>query len=133
MPAENFKVGQYLKGKREEQKISLDDIARVTKITPTYLRYLEADELHRHLEPIFHYGYLRSYAKLLHLDGDEILARYKSSMKPELKPAPVPPKPESVFTSYSRLMVNSFVDFIWTVLGASPSFSVGKTVLPPKH
>jgi cytoskeletal protein RodZ len=133
MPGENFKVGQYLKSKREEQKVSLEDIARVTKITLTYLQYLERDELHRHLAPIFLNGYLRSYAKILHLDPDEVVSRHHSAMASETTPAPISPKPDSIFTSYSRHAVNTFVDFIWTVLGASPSFSVGKTVLPPKH
>lgn len=133
MPGENFKAGQYLKARREEQKVSLEEIARVTKITLTYLQYLEGDELHRHLAPIFLNGYLRSYAKVLRLDPDEVVARHQSSMASEEAPAPIPPKPDSIFTTYSRHAVSSFVDFLWTVLGAGPSLSVGKTVLPPKH
>lgn len=131
MAGENFKVGEYLKAKREEQKTSLDDVVRVTKISPIYLRFLEGDELHRQVEPVFFNGYLRCYAKFLHLDPDEVLSRHQASLGPESLPSPQ--KPDSACASLPRHVLNAFVDFIWTVLGAAPSFPVGKSVLPPKH
>ncbi len=133
MAGENFKVGEYLKAKREEQKTSLDDVVRVTKISPMYLRYLEQDELHRQVEPVFFNGYLRCYAKFLHLDPDDVVSRHQASLASETEPLPPPRKSDSAFASLSRHALNTFVDAIWTVLGAAPSFSVGKTVLPPKH
>ncbi len=132
MSAEIMKVGQYLKSKREEQKVALEAVARVTRITLTYLQYLERDELHRHVAEIFLHGYLRSYAKFLRLDPDEILSMHQSSMASETGPAPAPKK-KAAFNSFSKHMLNNVVDFFWTVLGAAPSFSLGKTVLPPKH
>src|SRR4030043_451988 len=90
-------LGQTLKEEREARNISIEEIAAATKIVPRYLEALEADRLDIMPGGFFIRGIIRTYARFLGLDGDEVLARYKTAglvAEPErkrhsfLKPAP---------------------------------------------
>ena len=90
-------LGQTLKEEREARNISIEEIAAATKIVPRYLEALEADRLDIMPGGFFIRGIIRTYARFLGLDGDDVLARYKTAglvAEPErkrhsfLKPAP---------------------------------------------
>ena len=127
------KAGQYLKRKREEQGIPLEAVARITRITLTYLQFLERDELDRHAAEIFVRGYLRNYAKFLHLDPEEVLSLYHPPPNPERDSLSSKNKPEAPSRSPGKFILHAFIGLLFTVLGAAPSFSLGKAVLPHKH
>ena len=134
MPEGDSKAGRYLKGKREERGIPLQEVARITRITLTYLQLLEQDELHRQAADIFVRGYLRNYAKFLHLDPDEVLALHHPPPNPdnEQRFSANNTGPQTS-RSPGKIIVNALIGFLFTVLGAAPSVSLGKAVLPHKH
>ena len=72
-------LGQALKEQREARNISLEEIAAATKIVPRYLEALEADRLGSMPKGFFIKGIIRSYAKAVGLDPDDILDRYRAA------------------------------------------------------
>lgn len=71
-------VGQLLRETREKVGLDLADVARVLRISQ---RYLEALEDGRNADlpgATYAIGFVRSYAEHLHLDGEEIVRRYKA-------------------------------------------------------
>lgn len=71
-------LGQYLKQEREARRLSLEEIAKMTRIKGAYLRYLEADAFGSLPGDVFAQGYLRLYATSVGLDPEEVLRRYKA-------------------------------------------------------
>ena len=79
--------GRKLKEAREEKNWSYTEAEDITKISVRYLRALEAEEYNILPGATYTKGYLRTYAKHLGLNPDEIAALYKASATSE--PAPV--------------------------------------------
>ncbi len=72
-------LGLWLKEQRQKKKISLEEIAAVTKIHISQLHHLEEGKMDRLPAAAFVRGFLVSYARHLSLDENEVIARYKSS------------------------------------------------------
>lgn len=70
-------IGPELKKVREARGISLKAIAEATRITQRNLEAIEADRLDALPGRFFVTGILRSYAKAVGLDGEEVLERYR--------------------------------------------------------
>ncbi|WP_299730948.1 RodZ domain-containing protein [uncultured Endozoicomonas sp.] len=68
--------GTQLLQARESQGMSVIDAALALKITETYVRALENDDYTELPQSTFVRGYLRNYAKILGLNGDELAAVY---------------------------------------------------------
>jgi len=69
-------LGQYLSGLREERGLSIDEMARVTRVAPRYLEALERDDLTALPAPVFTRGYIRAYCQALGVHADEALDLY---------------------------------------------------------
>lgn len=97
-------VGQYLRQEREKRKITLDSVAKVTRITKENLEALENDEFQAISAPVFVRGFLRNYATYLGLDPQELVARYDSQTNlikiPGAKEASQPSKDENPVFKY---------------------------------
>lgn len=74
-------IGQELKRERELRSISLKEIADQTKINIRFLRALEEDRLDMMPEKFFTRGIIRSYAKYLGLDEQNILNTYLEDLR----------------------------------------------------
>lgn len=72
-------LGQALREEREARNISIEEIASATKIVPRYLEALEADRLDQMPGGFFIRGIIRTYAKSIGLDPEEVLNRYKEA------------------------------------------------------
>ena len=86
MEEEKETVGQFLRKEREKRKVSLDAVAKVTRITRENLEALEKDDFQVISAPVFVRGFLRNYATYLGLDPKEVISRYDSQT--DLIPAP---------------------------------------------
>jgi cytoskeletal protein RodZ len=82
-------LGQSLREEREARDISLEEIASATKIVGRYLEALETDRLDLMPGGFFIKGIIRSYARAIGLDPEEVLERYKAA---GLVAAPEPAK-----------------------------------------
>lgn len=84
-------VGSYLRALRLERGLSLDEIARATRVPQRYLEALESDALDGLPAPVFARGFIRAYCQVLGTDADEALALY--FRQTGLEPPPRAPQP----------------------------------------
>jgi hypothetical protein len=91
-------VGEMLREAREDLGLSYQDVEQGIKIRAVYLQAIEDEQFDRLPGTAYAKGFLRSYAKYLHLNDDKVMAAYLASaaVLPEEKPAPpLRPKPPS--------------------------------------
>jgi cytoskeletal protein RodZ len=72
----HVEFGRYLRRQRELRGLSLEDVARATKVPPTLLDALEEGQAERFPERVFLVNYVRSYASAVGLSADEALNRF---------------------------------------------------------
>jgi cytoskeleton protein RodZ len=80
-------VGERLRAARDEQPLSLAQIAAELRIEAHLLTALEEDRLEDFPAPVFAKGYLRQYGALLGLDERDLLAQYYRQV--EIRDLPV--------------------------------------------
>ena len=68
--------GSRLQRLRERRGIEIDEIAGVTKVNPTYLRFLEEERFDDLPAAVYVRGFLKSYARCLGLDVDRVARSY---------------------------------------------------------
>jgi len=74
-------VGQYLRQKREQQQMSVEEIARATRVPMDSVTRIEADQFDELPGEVFVRGFLKSYARAVGVPGEEVLARYTASRR----------------------------------------------------
>lgn len=83
-------LGQYLRAVREYRGLSLAQVAADTRVRRLYLGAIEdADHGPLPSRP-FAIGYVRAYARALGLDGDEIVARFRTEFPEDRAPLQAP-------------------------------------------
>jgi DnaJ-class molecular chaperone len=70
---QNTITGRDIKKLRTELKITLEEIAEATKVRIEMLRIIEEDNRELFLPMVYMTGFLKSYARYLHLDEDVIV------------------------------------------------------------
>src|SRR5262245_47694040 len=70
-------VGAYLRQLRETRGVSVEEIARVTRVSSSYLHALETDDFASLPVPVFTRGFVRAYCQALGEAPDEALALYE--------------------------------------------------------
>ncbi|MTI12980.1 helix-turn-helix domain-containing protein [Sansalvadorimonas verongulae] len=81
-PEDKFlRAGQALAEARMNKGLSLEDVSARLKISPPYLQALENCEYDQLPGTAFVRGYLRSYARLVELDENHILALYGETVQ----------------------------------------------------
>src|SRR5215470_8703626 len=71
-------VGTYLRELRQRKGVSLEEIARTTRVAQRYLESLEAEAFDALPSPVFTRGFIRAYCQALNELPDEALAAYES-------------------------------------------------------
>jgi len=74
---EELSAGQVLRKSREEQAVSLEEVAQVTRIAKSYLAALEDDAYEKLPSDAYVRGFLRVYANFLGLPVETVLCRYR--------------------------------------------------------
>lgn len=69
-------VGDILRGEREKQGLTIDDIARETSIRDAYLEAIEKGDYDALPGDVYAKGFIRNYSRFLQLDGDALLQKY---------------------------------------------------------
>lgn len=72
-------ASQILREAREAMGFSQDQVAQELYLTPNYIRLIDSDEIDKIAKQAFVRGYLRSYAKMVKVDDDDVVARYEIS------------------------------------------------------
>ena len=73
------KLGKYLRENREAKGITLEEIEQVSNISLTFLRALEAGQVHGLPASTFTVGFLRQYARCIGLDPEDVVLRYRTA------------------------------------------------------
>jgi len=94
-------LGAYLRELRLAKGLSLDEVARTSRVSQRYLEALETDALDRLPAPVFTRGFVRAYCQALREPPDEALARYRELLGESLTPVP-PETPARSIESRSR-------------------------------
>jgi cytoskeleton protein RodZ len=68
--------GERLQAARIQQGLSLDDVAGRMHLSASILKAIENNEFEEITAPIFVKGYLRSYARIVSLDEDDMIDQY---------------------------------------------------------
>lgn len=71
-------IGRKLKEARERQGISLVTVTERTKVSLRYLQAIESGAFHVIPGEVYLKGFIRSYARVVGLDGDELLRAHLS-------------------------------------------------------
>lgn len=137
-------TGQMLREAREHLGMSVMEAAGQIKFAPRQIEALEADDFSRLPEPAFVRGFVRSYAKILHLDAEKLLAALpqpKIATPSELAPIPVGtvfPEGHSsqqqnlIWLGAALLMSVAVVGFaVWHFTSPVKSASTGQVLVNP--
>lgn len=104
-------LGQLLRDKREEKRVSLEEVSVATKIGVRVLQAIEDGELDKLPPKAFVRGFIQSYAKYLNLDVKEILTKFQESVgttNPKSIPIPEVNRIESSMPgSFRRILTGS--------------------------
>lgn len=77
-------LGEHLKHERELRKVSLHEIADITKISVQNLNVIESFELDKLPSRVFAKGFIKSYANCMGLDVSDIMRRYElETLRPQ--------------------------------------------------
>ncbi len=71
--------GAFLRARREQKKVSIEDVAGATKISLPILRAIEDDNFDRMPAEAFCRGFYSIYANYLGLDQEEVLSKYRQT------------------------------------------------------
>jgi cytoskeletal protein RodZ len=73
-------LGQYLCHKRTQKGVSLEDIAKATRIDPQYLQAVEKNDFsHLPRAEVVTKAYVKAYARCLSLEETEVMRRFAES------------------------------------------------------
>lgn len=112
-----------LRAEREGKAITLAQIARITRVPEPSLRRLEAAEFDKLPADVFVRGFLRSYARCVGLDPDDVVERYVESrsarrerartaapVEPAAGPTPGETSPKSKLRETGSFLARQFFD-----------------------
>ncbi|MFH1501897.1 MAG: helix-turn-helix domain-containing protein [Candidatus Eisenbacteria bacterium] len=69
-------VGELLRSERETQEKSIDDVAKATKMSASIIEAIESDRFSVLPAPVYVKGHLRTYARFLGLDEEDVVDKY---------------------------------------------------------
>lgn len=84
--------GSHLKTAREARRLSVEEVANRLHLTKNMILDIESDNYNSRLAFTFIRGYLRSYARLVHVSPDVVLKAFEQLNLKERKPEVVLPK-----------------------------------------
>lgn len=116
-PVNESGLGIFLKSEREKKGLSLEQLAKTTKLRLQYVEALENEDWGRLPSPVFIKGFVKSYTKALGLDYREVIGQFQSAIPVhDGLPRPLmPPKKTSVKKSAILIAVVVFVALLFVI------------------
>lgn len=99
--------GENLRREREMRGVTLQEISTATKISVRFLKSIENEEFSRLPGGIFNRGFVRSYARYLGLDEDQIVEEYKVAARAKGEPDLTRFSPPKTYSAPKRRFHNS--------------------------
>jgi flagellar biosynthesis protein FlhG len=82
--------GARLRRNRLQRGVELEQIARITKVNPTYLRFIEDNNFENLPAPVYVRGFVSAYARCLGLDPARVVPDYMERFEAARPSAPRP-------------------------------------------
>jgi cytoskeleton protein RodZ len=123
-------VGAYLRELRTRRGISLEEIARLTRVAPRYLEALEADASENLLAPVFIRGFIRAYCQALGESPQDALAIFDGREGHVVVPALRPVSSSRTATTEPRPRSTVVISFILLVILGMALFTVALVIQP---
>jgi flagellar biosynthesis protein FlhG len=79
--------GAWLRRSRLRCGVEIDEIALVTKINPTYLRFIEEEKFEDLPAPVYVRGFVGAYARCIGLDPERVVSGYMERLEEAPRPA----------------------------------------------
>jgi cytoskeletal protein RodZ len=80
--------GASLRRSRLRSGVEIEDIAGITKINPSYLRFIEENRYSDLPAPVYVRGFVRAYADCVGLDAARVVASYMRKYEADTDQAP---------------------------------------------
>ena len=113
-------VAEQLRAGREARKLTIPQVAEVTKIRTDHIRALEEGNFNVFSAPIYIRGSVKNYATLLKLDVSQVMAVLNAELGRTEKFSEPPPLTEASNTPLDRLMfLLSKLNWKFGVVGAA--------------
>ena len=129
---ENF--GAHLKSERELRGVTIDEVASKTKIHTRYLHALESNQFEKLPGEVFINGFIRSIAKVIGADENELLTAYSDIIKEpsnEDKNLSTPDNKKSKWNINFILLISLIILFFGgAILGLKFTFQKDNKVSP---
>lgn len=131
-------VGQRLREARERQGLSIEDVTAKIKLAPRQIIALEADDFQTLPETAFVRGFVRSYARLLQLDAQQLLEALpgaeiaKVEVVADKVEAPFPSERTARRQNLNLLIAALLVTFVIAGFAVWQANAPVQTVAPPK-
>src|ERR1700756_867586 len=84
-------VAEQLRSAREAQKLTVYQVAEITKIRTDHIRALEEGNFDVFSAPVYIKGFVRTYATILKLDVPQVMAELDAELRQTQKFAEPPP------------------------------------------
>lgn len=81
MQNELIHLGDVLKSRREECRLSLKEVENGTSIRMSYLQAIEEGQVGKLISPIYAQGFIKKYAAFLELDGDKLIGEHPAVLR----------------------------------------------------
>src|SRR5690349_8897940 len=98
-------VAEQLRTAREARKLTIEQVAEMTKIRTDHVRALESGQFNAFSATIYIRGSVKNYAKLLKLDETSLLADLDAELKGTEKFSEPPPLVETKKTIIDTMML----------------------------
>ena len=86
-------LGERFRAAREARGLSLSDVSEQIRIRSVYLAAIEEENWSAIGAPVYVRGFLRTYARFLGLDPEEVVAAFNTAGPGPSQPAPAPERP----------------------------------------
>lgn len=85
MQRDKVSLGELLKEKRQEKKLSLQDAENGTSIRTSYLQAIEENQVEYLISPVYIQGFIRQYSSFLGLDVEELQRSHPEAFAPSTR------------------------------------------------
>jgi cytoskeletal protein RodZ len=131
-----MQIGAYLRHVREENGLSLEEVAERTLIQTRMLKAIEEGKLHYLPEPVYVQGFIRRYADAMGLDGSEFAEAFPAEKSMNLaqsswKDSPAAQlRPLHLYVAYIALIMAS-VSLLSLIVGRSATTNASSLQMAP--
>ena len=109
-------VGEHLRDAREQKGLSIQEVADQLYLEQRIIRLLEADDYEQLPPPAFVQGYIRAYAKLLGLAGENLIQSYRRQRHPHYPPLHVQDTTDQRQTASSKDSWHKWLTFVIVIV-----------------